>query len=57
MYYDRNQGKFKCYVKVTTNPVAYNWQDCGGGGGPWEPTVPFIIKDSVGNIVLEINQE
>ncbi len=55
MYYDKNQGKFKCYVKgASANP---GWQDCGGGEGPWEPTVPFIIKDSAGNIVLEINQE
>lgn len=50
MYYDSSLHKFMCATDK-------GWQDCGGGGGPWEPTVPFIIKDSAGNIVLEINQE
>jgi len=61
MYYDRNQGKFKCYVKVNTNPVVYDWQDCGGGEAhpTAELTVPVKIWDSPNKtrLVLEITEE
>jgi len=58
MYYDRNQGKFKCYVKGTSANLG--WQDCGGGGEPlsFDLTVPVKIYDtSKTRIVLEISEE
>jgi len=60
MYYDRNQGKFKCYVKGTS-ANRNDWQDCGGGGEPpsVELTVPVKIWDSSNKtrLVLEITEE
>jgi len=61
MYFDQSSGVFKCYQKTGVdqngNPI-YGWVDCGGQG-PWqgELRIPVIIKDSAGNVVLEINQE
>jgi hypothetical protein len=62
MYFDQNSGVFKCYQKTgvdqNNNPI-YGWVDCAGQGGrPSEGLViPVVIKDSAGNVVLEINQE
>jgi len=61
MYYDKNSGTFRCYVKVSSNPVQYDWQTCGGGtlGQPPEMLkVPVKIYDQSGTkLVLEINEE
>ena len=57
MYYDKNQGKFKCYVKGATGLIE---QDCGGGGEVpgGELTVPVKIWDSnKTRLVLEITEE
>jgi len=62
MYFDQSSGVFKCFQKKgvdrNNNPI-YDWVDCGGQGGrPSEGLViPVVIKDSAGNVVLEINQE
>jgi len=60
MYYDRNDNAFKCYQKIGTNPdgsAKFGWQNCGGGGGFPNLTVPVRIYDSANRVVLEINQE
>jgi hypothetical protein len=62
MYFDQNSGIFKCYQKTgvdrNNNPI-YGWVDCAGA--PTRPSeglvIPVVIKDSAGNVVLEINQE
>jgi len=62
MYFDQNSGVFKCFQKTgvdrNNNPI-YGWVDCGGA--PTRPSeglvIPVVIKDSAGNVVLEINQE
>jgi len=62
MYFDQNSGVFKCYQKTgvdrNNNPI-YDWVDCAGA--PTRPSeglvIPVVIKDSAGNVVLEINQE
>jgi hypothetical protein len=58
MYFDQSSGVFKCFQKdpQTNRP---DWVDCGGGSTrPTEGLViPVVIKDSAGNVVLEINQE
>jgi hypothetical protein len=48
----------KTGVDRNNNPI-YGWVDCGGAPrGPSEGLViPVVIKDSAGNVVLEINQE
>jgi hypothetical protein len=58
MYFDQSSGVFKCFQKDPQDNL-YKWMDCGGGGGrPTEGLViPVVIKDSAGNVVLEINQE
>jgi len=56
MYFDQSSGVFKCYQKDERGN--YGWVDCGGRGLPTQDLIiPVIIKDSSGNIVLEINQE
>ena len=56
MYFDQSSGVFKCYQKDQYGN--YGWVDCGGRGLPTQDLIiPVIIKDSSGNIVLEINQE
>jgi hypothetical protein len=57
MYFDQSSGVFKCFQKDERGN--YGWVDCvGGGGRPTEGLViPVVIKDSAGNVVLEINQE
>jgi hypothetical protein len=57
MYFDQSSGVFKCFQKdpQTNKP---SWVNCVGGGRPSEGLViPVVIKDSAGNMVLEINQE
>ena len=62
MYFDQNSGVFKCYQKTgvdqNNNPI-YGWVDCGGSLRlpPQNLIIPVVIKDSAGNVVLEINQE
>jgi hypothetical protein len=62
MYFDQSSGVFKCYQKTgvdqNNNPI-YGWVDCVGvPRGPSEGLIiPVVIKDSAGNVVLEINQE
>jgi len=53
MYYDSGTGKFKCY------DASGIWKDCGGvqAGPAPSGALPFIIRDSAGNLVLEVNQE
>jgi hypothetical protein len=56
MYFDQSSGVFKCFQKDERGN--YGWVNCGGGGRPSEGLViPVVIKDSEGNVVLEINQE
>jgi hypothetical protein len=57
MYFDQSSGVFKCFQKDERGN--YGWVDCAGQGGrPSEGLViPVVIKDSAGNVVLEINQE
>jgi hypothetical protein len=56
MYFDQSSGVFKCFQKDERGN--YGWVNCGGGGRPSEGLViPVVIKDSAGNVVLEINQE
>ena len=58
MYFDQSSGVFKCFQKdpQTNQP---GWVDCAGA--PTRPSeglvIPVVIKDSAGNVVLEINQE
>jgi hypothetical protein len=58
MYFDQSSGVFKCFQKdpETNQP---GWVDCVGA--PTRPSeglvIPVVIKDSAGNVVLEINQE
>ena len=58
MYFDQSSGVFKCFQKdpQTNQP---SWVDCAGA--PTRPSeglvIPVVIKDSAGNVVLEINQE
>ena len=58
MYFDQSSGVFKCFQKDPQDNL-YKWINCCGGcGRPTEGLViPVVIKDSVGNVVLEINQE
>jgi hypothetical protein len=58
MYFDQSSGVFKCFQKDPEDNL-YKWMDCTGKGGrPSEGLViPVVIKDSAGNVVLEINQE
>jgi hypothetical protein len=57
MYFDQSSGVFKCFQKDERGN--YGWVDCGGA--PTRPSeglvIPVVIKDSAGNVVLEINQE
>jgi len=51
MYYDTGGRKFRCREGGT-------WKDCiAPSTQPSSPTIPFTIKDSAGNIVLEVNQK
>jgi len=58
MYFDQSSGVFKCFQKDERGN--YGWVDCGGIQPP-RPSeglvIPVVIKDSAGNVVLEINQE
>jgi hypothetical protein len=57
MYFDQSSGVFKCFQKDERGN--YGWVDCAGAPrGPSEGLIiPVVIKDSAGNVVLEINQE
>jgi hypothetical protein len=62
MYFDQSSGVFKCFQKTgvdQNNNPTYGWVDCAGAPrGPSEGLIiPVVIKDSAGNVVLEINQE
>jgi hypothetical protein len=58
MYFDQSSGVFKCFQKdpQTNQP---GWVDCAGNLRlpPQNLVIPVVIKDSAGNVVLEINQE
>ena len=56
MYYDKDDKNFKC-CKWDQNLSKYVWSDCGGGGSPRTPTIPFRIYDKSGQkVILEINE-
>jgi len=58
MYFDQSSGVFKCFQNdpQTNRP---GWVDCVGNLRlpPQNLVIPVVIKDSAGNVVLEINQE
>jgi hypothetical protein len=57
MYFDQSSGVFKCFQKDERGN--YGWVDCAGNLRlpPQNLVIPVVIKDSAGNVVLEINQE
>jgi hypothetical protein len=61
MYYDKGEGKFKCYQKDQNGILS--WQTCGGGTAgetpfpsPFPSPFPFRVYNQ-GRLVLEINEE
>jgi hypothetical protein len=58
MYYKKSDNKWRCSVKTSSGDI--QWQDCGGGGGPWPNnlTAPVTIWRDANKTfkVLEISE-
>lgn len=52
-YYSTTTGdRFKCCMRISTNPAVYQWIDCSGGGGV-PPGEVWKVDPQTGNIYWE----